>query len=129
MLDDLVAQIATAPLLNGKAQKAWSMQPVDELSEDTPACFIFPERESADPNQYDVDVLQQVHTDWALMIVCEVVVLEALRADIRSKVLGWQASAAHAPLTFISGEAADIKGDYIWWLERYRSSIHVTSSI
>ena len=129
MLAALVAQIALAPLLKGRAQQAWSMQPVEELSEDTPACFVFPERESADPNQYDTGVLQEISTDWALMIVCETATLEALRSEIRAKVLGWQAGAAYTPMTFATGEAVDIKGDYIWWLERYRSSIHVTSTL
>lgn len=127
MLDDLVAQIATAPLLNGKAQKAWSMQPVDELSEDAPACFVFPSKESAGGDLLDNTVVQQVATEWSLMIVCEFAVLETLRGQIRDKLLGWQATPQHFPMTFVSGEAVDIKGDYLWWLDTYRSSIHIRS--
>ena len=128
MLAALVAQIALAPLLKGRAQQAWSMQPVEELSEDTPACFVFPSNESAGGNAFDNAVVQQVSTEWSLMLVCETAQMEALRAEIRGLILGWQATDLHQPLTFSNGQAVDIKGDYIWWRDTYFSSIHIRST-
>lgn len=127
-LDALIAHVeAECPALQS-VQRAFEMAPVDDLEQETPAAFLFPMQDNAGADGGDNYVVQNVTTDYAIFIVGPFDSLESLRAEIRTALLGWQATQYHQAMTYVSGQAEDIKGDYLWWREVYRTSVHIRSA-
>lgn len=125
LLADLVAKLdADCPALITSSQ-AWSMAPIDDMSTEAPAAFTFPMEESAGPNRQDNNVAQSLTTDWAIFVVCLLSELETVRGEIRDSMLGWQPTNLYDSTVFVSGQAEDIKGTYIWWRDVYRTSTHI----
>lgn len=128
MMNELISRIdAQAPSFVGVSQ-AWTMAPVDDLTTETPLALVYPASDSAGTNTMDIGVVQRITTDWAIFIICPLASLDSLLGELRKALLGWQKEANYDPMTYVGGQAEDIKGDYLWWREVFRSSVHVRST-
>jgi hypothetical protein len=51
--------------------------------------------------------------------------LESILAEIRAALLGWQPTADHAPVDFVSGDLADLSSGVLFWSETYSTNSYL----
>jgi hypothetical protein len=127
MIADLVAKLQTVSELQ-TVKQAYTLVPLDDLSEDCPACFVLPIGEDAGQNTGDNYVNQSLKTDWGFFVVCKVEDLDAVRRAIRAKLLGWTPDAYSDQTLFVRGEILDLKGQYLWWRDVYRTTTYIRAT-
>lgn len=127
MIADLVTLLGAVSALE-TVEQAFTLTPVDELDATCPACYVLPLGDNAGGNELDNAVRQSLTTDWGLFLVCKVAELDAVRVAVRGALLGWQPTAASEQTTFVSGEIMDIKGEYLWWREVYRTTSYIRAT-
>jgi hypothetical protein len=127
MIADLVTLLESVSELQ-TVKQAYTLVPLEDLSEDCPACFVLPVGESAGQNTGDNYVNQNLTTDWGFFLVCKVEDLDAVRLAIRTKLLGWTPDARSDHTVFVAGEILDLKGQYLWWRDVYRTSTYIRAT-
>jgi hypothetical protein len=127
MIADLVAKLQTVAELQ-TVKQAYTLVPLEDLSEDCPACFVLPIGEEAAQNTGDNYVNQKLTTDWGLFIVCPVTELDTVRQAIRTALLGWTPAGPYDHTVFVRGEIQDLKGQYLWWRDVYRTSTYIRAT-
>lgn len=136
MISEIIARLSALPdfkLVSGAAGFAAA---ADRNPNATPALFVLRLSESAAPSPVYARVEQRVSATVGIVIVVRNVSdaagaaagadLEALRAVVRSALLGWSPN-GHDPLEFESAALLIFKDGHLWWQDAYRSRYDITS--
>lgn len=103
---------------------ALSMEPIDDLTEESPAAYLYLGGESASLSDGDGYIAQEVTRTIACFVVGRHDRMMDLRTEIRALILNYQADAYHTPCEFVGGETATINGEYQWWQDTYITRTH-----
>jgi len=125
MIDEIVTRLQAETSSFIKIEHAYSMAPVDDLRAETPAIYIYPGEEKAGASEYDSATVQKHIKQAVLFIVGPTANIEALKAEVRGALLGWQPDQYHAAMELVGGKPSEIQGGYIWWQEAYQSDTQI----
>ncbi len=125
MIDEIVCRLEAETTSFKLVTHAYSMTMIDNISEETPAVFVYPGEESASESGFDSQVIQQNHMQAVAIIVGSTSGVEALKKDVRSALIGWQPSQYHDPVQLVKGRPEEISSSHIWWKEIYTSSVQL----
>lgn len=104
-------------------QPAKSIEPdAADLDADLPLLRVHPWKEQVLPNRYDNHVAQRGDEQFAVVTVCPIEELEALRTLLDSALLGKNLPTYVHDITAVSGEVLQISATVIWWRDIYQTS-------
>ncbi len=99
---------------------AHSVTPIENLFDETPAAYFYLDSESAETfgmlGLVSQDVTRLVH----VFLVARHDQMDTLRTESRVALIGF-APTSHAPMEFSDGRIATINGEWLWWLDAYRT--------
>lgn len=127
LTSDLITYIGANSTAFETIEHAWTMQPLDDLPNTTPALLIFPGNEASKPSIASC-VIQETIKEVSIFIVCTVDDLETLKEELNRVILGWQYSQNYTPLEHVKSMPQDIKGTHIWYLEIFSTMYQRRSS-
>lgn len=128
LTSDLITYIGANSTAFETIEHAWTMQPLDDLPNNTPALLVFPGNEASKPGTAQTCVIQETIKEINIFMVCPVADLETLKDELNSVILGWQYTIRHEPLEHFKGMPQDIKGNHIWYLETFSTVYQRRSS-
>lgn len=118
LIDHLKAEV----LLACDVQHAYSMQPTEDLSEDTPMLYVYPAGEQSEDSDYDGVVIQQSEGSIAVLVVARMSALDAVRDQLLKALIGYQDTAAFSGMVHREGKPLDVRSGYIWWRDVFATS-------
>lgn len=103
----------------------------------SPALFIIPAAETAGRAGLITDFRQRVDAAFEVVIAVRAVndptgkgaadPVEAVRAAVRGRLLGWTPEGAFEPVEYARGALVDMVDATVWWSDQYRLSHHITA--
>ena len=107
-------------------QNAWTMEPVEDLSADIPALYVYHGARSADPELGETTCYRQRITKTVhVFIVCEPDDFETLWNEVWTALVGYQVDPWSEGLAFLEGNVVKQTGQHLWWRDTWQSkSIH-----
>lgn len=104
-------------------QPARSMEPdPSDLDADLPMLRVHPWREAVQANRYDNFLQQRADEQFAVVTVCPIEDLEALRNLLDSALLGKVLPTYTHDIVAVSGEVLNVTATVIWWRDIYQTS-------
>ena len=98
---------------------AWFMAPIDDLAAETPACFVYLVEDGAAADPVTLRPRQAVTLVYGVWLVCPREQFRRQRQQVRAALFGWVPTEYHEPLAYAKGHTSDLRGDTVWWLERW----------
>lgn len=93
-----------------------------DLDADLPLLRVHPWREQVLPNRYDNFMAQRGDEQFAVVTVCLIDQLEALRNLLDSALLGKVLPTYKHDIVAVSGEVLNVTATVIWWRDIYQTS-------
>lgn len=97
----------------------------------TPAAFVLPVSERADPNSLANSHSQRVFCRVGVALALKLpntttgrggaAALQQMRNTVVTALLGWPPSPDHAGLSFVQGALVDLKKGMVWWMDVYQT--------
>ena len=85
-----------------------------------PALWLHLSKETAAASPMNCGIHQRVEVIFSLIIAAaDATTLDTLRAIGQSAFINWQPSGADEPVQYAGGEMGDLRGDLLWWEDRY----------
>lgn len=105
--------------LKPQVELAFTMNPIEDYSEELPVILVYPLGSSGSPSGADNLVIQQASTDVVCLLGCAIGDYEALQIELQSAAVGWEAGGSYHAMEFSSASIEGLKGGFIWWREVY----------
>ncbi|KAA0015499.1 hypothetical protein F0A16_20650 [Salinicola corii] len=127
--DDLTLDVidrlhAECPLLQS-VNEAWFAEPIDDLSEELPAAFVYLDSDTAEGGAETLRPVQAATQMYGVWLVAPRDQFRELRKQVRAALFAHDFSPYHDPMEYRSGQQADVKGRYVWWLEMWSTDTHI----
>jgi len=119
MIADLIAQLENNTSSFDTIEYSWTMQPFDDPTTNAPAIYVFHGDETSYPGNLDNCVSQESIVEVGVFIIGDHTTMDALKAEVRSALLGWQYSSAYTGLEHKKGTLQHITAKYVWWLDMF----------
>lgn len=111
------------PVYYKSVQPARSIEPdPDDLDAALPLLRVHPWREQVQPNRYDNCVAQRGDEQFAVITVCPLLSLPALRQLLDDSLLGKVLPGYKHDVIAIGGEVLNVAATAIWWRDIYQTS-------
>ncbi|PTW61428.1 hypothetical protein C8N35_102137 [Breoghania corrubedonensis] len=104
----------------------------------TPAAYVFIDDEAAAANRRMPGVLQRVEADLVVVIVARNVSdatggaaaadIEALKALVRGRLIGWQPASADDVITYVGGKVVKARGRAVWFEMTFAAAYYIEES-
>lgn len=117
VIDTVIAQIRAECPVFATVYEAWFAQPIDDLTEDTPAALIYLASDSPAGEVETLRPVQQVSLTYGVWILAPRAQFREARQQVRAALFGHAVDAEHNPFGFAGGETTDIRGEFVWWRE------------
>lgn len=129
LITDLITHITTNSSTFNRVEHAWTMEAIDEHTNEVPALFLSHGIETSLEASTSPVVNQQTTKEINIYIVCDSSELESIMSEVNSLVQGWQYDQYHTQMMHKKGLPQDINGKYIWYMETYYTKYHRRSSL
>lgn len=116
IIDDLLARIASQCPGLTTVSEAWFAEPIDNFGAQTPAALPYLAEDSANELE-TICSRQRLRLTYGIWLVCERDDFRTQRQALRTALMGHGFSEHHDPMAYRGGQAADIRGELIWWRE------------
>lgn len=99
---------------------AWTTTPIADFDAETPAALYYLSGIQSESSPYNTEIIQPGDYEVTVLMVCPVVDIEALLAEMDGVMVGFQPTgSSFEAFQHVSGNALDIKGTLIWWRSVY----------
>lgn len=133
---DIIARLLVAPTPFALVEGAAAFAQVKDIPPATPAAFVLPLRDASDDNERATGGhLQRNEADIGVVIIASnltghrgadaVEDIETLKTFVRTRLTGWQAAAAVAPLGHVSGELVRARGGAVWFEDVFSATTYL----
>lgn len=125
----IITQLETATTADffKAIEAASSINLVESISANCPSVYVHPVSENPQTSQLITGVHQDVEERFAVLIAAQNIQaasepLEDARDEIKTALVGFQPSADHDYIEFVSGEVVDVDKGVIWWRDIYKTT-------
>lgn len=125
MITQFIAHLKDA--LTFKVIFAYTMDPVEQKSEEIPMLMVYPGSLGAEDSEVDNFVRQRVTLELVCLLCCAIDDYDTRIAELRAAALGW-VNGNSDDTELSASETLNIVGDYIWVRETYTIQYHITQS-
>lgn len=108
----------------------------------TPYLYLLLLAETAAPNEIITLVMQKVTANFGVVLAVPNTInptglrnavsstgqLPALRASVKSSLLGWEPDGNHSPITYVGGRMVQVKGAVVWWQDEFTTDYYIRSN-
>jgi hypothetical protein len=126
MISELIAALSENTVNFTAVSHAWTIDPVDNLSEKMPILFVFAGDDDFGEDGTDGLIAKMATQTIHIYIVCEIADLDARKSELRGAAIGWSAGENYTDLAPISGKVIAIKGSVVWWDEIYANRVKIS---
>lgn len=100
--------------------EAWTSKPIADFDKELPAALYYLAGIESEASPYMNETIQPGDYRVAVLIVCPVSSLEALIAELRTGLAGFEPTGgAFEAFEHISGDTLDINESVVWWRDLY----------
>ena len=135
MIEDVVAYLqASVPALKQVGAAAQFQSAVESNPRATPAAFVISLSEDPLPSAMADQVIQRVSMTLGVILVVKNLTdhkgvaagqdMEALRAQVKAALLGWQPAPSYDPLQRGRGTLMVFKDGHMWWQDIYLTATY-----
>ena len=121
---NLITQVGTQLSANLPSfvtvSKALTSKPLEDIDAEIPAAYYYLAGIQSEASPYNNATIQPGEYTVAVDLVCQADDLEALFAELRGALAGWQPSGGSwEAMEHVSGDNQGISGGIVWWREMF----------